>query len=59
MILATNSGVIGATTRHYPLGPDLGQCCGGSVEIEMSIFNQSMRTMVQAKRDGYCRYRQY
>jgi xanthine dehydrogenase accessory factor len=35
--LLTNSGK--QTTRHtYPLGPQLGQCCGGSVNILFEIF---------------------
>ena len=46
------SGTTGIIRKHYPLGPDLGQCCGGSVEIEMSIFNQAMRAEIQAKRDA-------
>ena len=46
------SGTTGTLKRHYPLGPDLGQCCGGSVEIELGIFDQSMRADIQSKRDS-------
>jgi xanthine dehydrogenase accessory factor len=46
------SGTTGVTKKHYPLGPDLGQCCGGSVEIELGIFDQSMRADIQLKRNA-------
>ncbi|MEI6572965.1 MAG: xanthine dehydrogenase accessory protein XdhC [Alphaproteobacteria bacterium] len=46
------SGTTGIIKKHYPLGPDLGQCCGGSVEIELGIFDQSMRADIQMKRDA-------
>ncbi len=44
------SGATGIIKKHYPLGPDLGQCCGGSVEIEIGIFDQSMRADILSKR---------
>ena len=46
------SGTTGIIKKHYPLGPDLGQCCGGSVEIELGIFDRSMRADIQSKRDA-------
>ncbi|MEN9755297.1 MAG: hypothetical protein RLZ07_1679 [Pseudomonadota bacterium] len=46
------SGATGIIKKHYPLGPDLGQCCGGSVEIEIGIFDQSMRADILSKRDS-------
>ena len=27
--------------EHYPLGPALGQCCGGAVELELSLLDDS------------------
>ena len=44
------SGATGIIKKHYPLGPDLGQCCGGLVEIEIGIFDQSMRADILSKR---------
>jgi xanthine dehydrogenase accessory factor len=28
-------------SEHYPLGPALGQCCGGAVELEYSLLDDS------------------
>lgn len=36
------AGQLGTFQKLYPLGPDLGQCCGGSVEIETSIYSKDM-----------------
>ncbi len=30
-----------ARREHYPLGPALGQCCGGVVELELSLLDDS------------------
>lgn len=51
-LLHMKSGKTGVMQKHYPLGPDLGQCCGGSVEIETAVFSPSMRGDIEAKRDA-------
>jgi xanthine dehydrogenase accessory factor len=32
-----------ATTRHFPLGPALGQCCGGAVDVAFMPMRESDR----------------
>lgn len=44
------SGQIGDFQKLYPLGPDLGQCCGGSVEIETSIFSRETSGEIAIRR---------
>jgi len=44
------SGQRGDFQKLYPLGPDLGQCCGGSVEIETSVFSKDMTDEIAARR---------
>jgi len=44
------SGQSGDFQKLYPLGPDLGQCCGGSVEIEISVFSKEMSDEIAARR---------
>jgi xanthine dehydrogenase accessory factor len=34
-------GVAGPVSQTYSLGPDLGQCCGGSVQVEFCGYDQS------------------
>lgn len=46
------SGQSGDFRKLYPLGPDLGQCCGGVVELETSIFSQDMSQEINPRRDG-------
>ena len=45
-----------ATSRHYPLGPALGQCCGGAVDLLFRPVNESERpwveTLAHAERAG-------
>lgn len=37
------SGETGLTIRRMSLGPDLGQCCGGSVEMAFEVLEASQR----------------
>jgi xanthine dehydrogenase accessory factor len=37
---------ITATQRHFPLGPALGQCCGGAVSILFAPMNEAYRDEV-------------
>ena len=45
-----------ATSRHYPLGPALGQCCGGAVDLLFRPVNAYERdwveTLAHAERGG-------
>lgn len=41
-------GKTGATRRHYPLGPALGQCCGGAVDLLFRPVNEAERVWVEA-----------
>ena len=41
-------GKTGATRRHYPLGPALGQCCGGSVDLLFRLVTPQERPWVEA-----------
>jgi xanthine dehydrogenase accessory factor len=47
---------IEATQRHYPLGPALGQCCGGAVDLLFRPVTEAEREWVEAlaaaERDG-------
>lgn len=49
-------GKAGATQRHYPLGPALGQCCGGAVDLLFRPITEAERPWVsalaQAEREG-------
>lgn len=49
-------GKTGATQRHYPLGPALGQCCGGAVDLLFRPVTEAERAWVmalaRAERDG-------
>lgn len=49
-------GKVGATRRHYPLGPALGQCCGGAVDLLFRPVTEAERPWVealaQAEREG-------
>jgi len=49
-------GKTGATQRHYPLGPALGQCCGGAVDLLFRPVTESerpwVRALAQAEREG-------
>jgi xanthine dehydrogenase accessory factor len=53
-----SSGTIAATQRHYPLGPALGQCCGGAVSVLFApagLANcDELRVLSRAERDGGC-----
>jgi xanthine dehydrogenase accessory factor len=40
-MLLSNTTV--ATQRHFPLGPELGQCCGGAVSILFAPINETHR----------------
>ena len=42
------AGLIAATQRHYPLGPALGQCCGGSVSVLFAPIQSSHRDELRA-----------
>jgi len=37
------SGDTGLTLRRMSLGPDLGQCCGGAVQIAFEVFSSDQR----------------
>ena len=41
-------GKTSATQRHYPLGPALGQCCGGAVDLLFRPVNAADRPWVAA-----------
>ncbi len=41
-------GKAGATQRHYPLGPALGQCCGGAVDLLFRPVTEAERPWVEA-----------
>ncbi len=41
-------GKTGATQRHYPLGPALGQCCGGAVDLLFRPVTPQERPWVEA-----------
>ena len=49
-------GKTAATRRHYPLGPALGQCCGGAVDLLFRPVTEAERAWVEAlaaaERDG-------
>ncbi len=49
-------GKAAATSRHYPLGPALGQCCGGAVDLLFRPINEYERgwveTLAHAERAG-------
>lgn len=49
-------GQVAATRRHYPLGPALGQCCGGAVDLLYRPVSAVHRAWVQRgaglERDG-------
>lgn len=34
------------STRRYALGPDLGQCCGGSVKLRIEVFDRGDLTWI-------------
>lgn len=38
----------GATCRHYPLGPALGQCCGGAVDLLFRPLTAAERPWLEA-----------
>jgi xanthine dehydrogenase accessory factor len=44
--LASNATV--ATTRHFPLGPALGQCCGGHVTLLFAPIGATQREQIRA-----------
>lgn len=52
------SGAIAATQRHYPLGPALGQCCGGAVSVLFAPTGlpncDELRLLSRVERDGGC-----
>jgi xanthine dehydrogenase accessory factor len=47
-MLAAASGT--ATQRHYPLGPALGQCCGGAVTVLFVPVNAALETLLPTLR---------
>ena len=53
---ALTEGVRGAAFRDWPLGPNLGQCCGGAVTILTELFDaddlDSIRAFEQAESSG-------
>ncbi len=44
-------GTATATRRHFPLGPALGQCCGGSVDVAFLPIAEAHRDSLQHLRD--------
>jgi xanthine dehydrogenase accessory factor len=40
------SNVQTATRRHFPLGPALGQCCGGAVDVALMPVHERDRTVL-------------
>ena len=44
-------GATTATRRHFPLGPALGQCCGGSVDVAFLPVAQAHRESLQRLSD--------
>ena len=45
-------GQAGATRRHYPLGPALGQCCGGAVDLLFRPVTAPERGWIEALADA-------
>ena len=43
-MLALNTAL--ATRRHFPLGPALGQCCGGAVDVALMPVHESDRALL-------------
>lgn len=43
--VATLASMPGPVLRRIPLGPDLGQCCGGSVSLVTEVFTQASLPM--------------
>jgi xanthine dehydrogenase accessory factor len=44
-----------ATTRHFPLGPALGQCCGGHVSLLFAPINATHRDSIAALNERFAR----
>jgi xanthine dehydrogenase accessory factor len=42
----TNSNGAGAEVRRYALGPELGQCCGGSVDLVIEVVGEDRRAEI-------------
>ena len=47
-------GKVAATSRHYPLGPALGQCCGGAVDLLFRPINEYERGWVETLAHAEC-----
>ncbi len=43
-------GVTTATRRHFPLGPALGQCCGGAVDVAFMPISKAHRAYLERLR---------
>ncbi len=43
------AGSIATRRIDYVLGPDLGQCCGGRVEVSIEVFDRDALTMIQSR----------
>jgi xanthine dehydrogenase accessory factor len=49
---AANHGVPPVRQSRQALGPDLGQCCGGSVRLLLEVFDPARLTELQALREA-------
>jgi xanthine dehydrogenase accessory factor len=41
--------------KRFALGPSLGQCCGGVMELSFERINESQLALLEAKRDVVCK----
>jgi xanthine dehydrogenase accessory factor len=42
-------------TKRFALGPSLGQCCGGVMELSFERINESQLALLETKRDVACK----
>ena len=40
-------GAVSSHTQRYALGPSLGQCCGGALELQYSFFESGQRNLLK------------
>ncbi len=52
---AKNFGDTSEKTKRFALGPSLGQCCGGVMDLSFERINESQLTLLQANLDMACK----
>jgi len=52
-LLATNGDSL-VLTKRFALGPSLGQCCGGVMDLSFECINSAELALLQAKQDVAC-----